>query len=81
MAVMVNDAQGATESNNIAIKGIARFYREHKTHVITAQTVCAVTAFPLAFASLRLHLAITHRTLHVLRRSTNVCWTPVAGWR
>jgi cysteine desulfurase len=29
---------GATESNNMAIKGIARFYREHKKHIITTQT-------------------------------------------
>lgn len=26
---------GATESNNIAVKGVARFYRENKKHVIT----------------------------------------------
>lgn len=29
---------GATESNNIAIKGVARFYRSKKKHVITTQT-------------------------------------------
>ena len=29
---------GATESNNIAIKGVARFYRQRKKHVITTQT-------------------------------------------
>lgn len=28
---------GATESNNIAIKGISRFYREKKKHLITTQ--------------------------------------------
>jgi cysteine desulfurase len=32
---------GATESNNMAIKGIARFYREKKNHIITTQTVLA----------------------------------------
>jgi cysteine desulfurase len=32
---------GATESNNVAIKGVAHFYRHTgKNHVITAQTVC-----------------------------------------
>ena len=31
---------GATESNNMAIKGVARFYKEKKKHVITTQTVC-----------------------------------------
>ena len=29
---------GATESNNIAIKGVARFYRSAKNHIITTQT-------------------------------------------
>lgn len=29
---------GATESNNIAIKGVGRFYREKKNHIITVQT-------------------------------------------
>lgn len=30
---------GATESNNLAIKGVARFYNEKKKHLITTQTV------------------------------------------
>lgn len=30
---------GATESNNIAIKGVARFYKAKKNHVITTQIV------------------------------------------
>lgn len=29
---------GATESNNISVKGVARFYRSKKRHVITTQT-------------------------------------------
>lgn len=29
---------GATESNNISIKGVARFYKGHRNHVITCQT-------------------------------------------
>ncbi len=29
---------GATESNNIAIKGVAHFYKDKKNHVITVQT-------------------------------------------
>lgn len=29
---------GATESNNMAIKGIARFHKERKRHIITTQT-------------------------------------------
>src|SRR6202012_1750604 len=29
---------GATESNNIAIKGVAHFYKDKKNHIITPQT-------------------------------------------
>lgn len=29
---------GATESNNISVKGVARFYSKEKRHVITTQT-------------------------------------------
>ncbi|XP_077982257.1 cysteine desulfurase-like [Glandiceps talaboti] len=29
---------GATESNNIAVKGVARFYKSKKKHIITTQT-------------------------------------------
>jgi hypothetical protein len=29
---------GATESNNIAIKGVARFYKSQRNHIITVQT-------------------------------------------
>lgn len=30
---------GATESNNISLKGVARFYKNKKKHIITTQTV------------------------------------------
>ena len=29
---------GATESNNIAVKGVGRFYKGKKKHVVTTQT-------------------------------------------
>ena len=32
---------GATESNNLSIKGVARFYKAKKKHIITTQTVRA----------------------------------------
>lgn len=28
---------GATESNNLAVKGVAQFYKDKKNHVITTQ--------------------------------------------
>ena len=33
---------GATESNNISVKGVARFYGAKKKHIITTQTVCNI---------------------------------------
>jgi cysteine desulfurase len=33
---------GATETNNMAIKGVARFHKDKKRHVITTQTVSLV---------------------------------------
>jgi len=30
---------GATECNNIAVKGVARFYKSKKDHIVTTQTV------------------------------------------
>ena len=36
---------GATECNNIAVKGVAQFYKEKKNHIITTQTVASF--FPL----------------------------------
>lgn len=35
---------GATESNNISVKGVARFYATKKKHIITTQTVSPLNA-------------------------------------
>lgn len=43
---------GATESNNIAIKGVARFYASKKKHIITTQTV--------SFAPLKISLCVAN---------------------
>jgi selenocysteine lyase/cysteine desulfurase len=58
---------GATESNNMIIKGVARFHKEKKRHVVTTQTVCfdRTPALPL----LR------------LCRSTNVSWIHAATYK
>jgi cysteine desulfurase len=34
---------GATETNNMAIKGVARFNKDKKRHIITTQTVGRAT--------------------------------------
>jgi cysteine desulfurase len=38
---------GATESNNLAIKGLGRFYRKHRSHMVTVATEhkCVLEAF------------------------------------
>ena len=33
---------GATESNNMSIKGVARFYKSNKKHVITTNIVIII---------------------------------------
>ena len=37
---------GATECNNIAVKGVAQFYKGKKNHVITTQTVRSLSLLP-----------------------------------
>ena len=37
---------GATECNNIAVKGVAQFYKGKKNHVITTQTVRSLFLLP-----------------------------------
>ena len=39
---------GATETNNMVIKGVARFFKEKKKHVITTQTVRLTNSFFLS---------------------------------
>lgn len=38
---------GATECNNISIKGVARFYNIKKNHIVTTQTVSIYILFSI----------------------------------
>jgi cysteine desulfurase len=46
---------GATESNNMIIKGVARFNKEKKNHIITTQTVRLSSAPTFLFSPGTLH--------------------------
>ena len=56
---------GATESNNMAIKGVANFYQDKKRHIITTQT-------ERAFRSLHRFWANASCICH-----NSECWKPV----
>jgi hypothetical protein len=49
---------GATESNNMAVKGVANFYRDRKKHIITVQTVRGRASHPLSVLLLRSRLPL-----------------------
>lgn len=59
---------GATESNNLAIKGVAGFYRDKKKHLITTQTErarpagCAMplVAAPQTWRAVSQHSVLCH---------------------
>ena len=58
---------GATEANNIAIKGVAHFYKSSgKNHVITVQTVRISEIHMRRRDSIIIHSGL---------RSTSACWT------
>lgn len=58
---------GATETNNMSIKGVARFHKEKKRHIITTQTV---GHFP------RVRRFSTDDSC----RNTNACLTRAESW-
>jgi len=75
---------GATECNNIAIKGVARFYKAKKNHIITTQTVRALKHLDSQHLGLRCVCSSFSLSLPCfLTRSTSVCWTRAAPsrWR
>ncbi len=53
---------GATESNNMSIKGVANFYKDKKRHIITTQTERARAHRPKQFSSAELLAGCLHRT-------------------
>ncbi|KAG9143961.1 hypothetical protein Leryth_021631 [Lithospermum erythrorhizon] len=53
---------GATESNNISVKGVMHFYRENKKHVITTQTE---------------HKCVLDSCRHLQQEGFNVTYLPV----
>lgn len=55
---------GATESNNISIKGVAKFYKNKKRHIITTQTVSAIKKYHIEQGDLFFYLF----------RNINVFW-------
>lgn len=57
---------GATESNNMAVKGVARFHKEKKNHIITTQTV-------------NLFFYLQSQILTFIKRNTNASSTLVGS--
>ena len=55
---------GATEANNMAIKGVARFYRGQKNHIITAMTE---------------HKCVLDSCRHLTEEGFQVTYLPVDG--
>ena len=71
---------GATESNNTALKGVARFYKDKKNHIITTQTVRHRDPDPVRVLTWR-HLDPIWPSLAVFDRSTNAFLTLAATSR
>jgi cysteine desulfurase len=55
---------GATESNNLALKGVANFYKEHKNHIITVTTE---------------HKCVLDTCRHLAQDGFDVTYLPVAA--
>ena len=51
---------GATESNNLALKGVAHFYKEKKKHIITVQ-VCFLGSVSGLFSLFAIRFHRSHR--------------------
>ena len=68
---------GATESNNLAIKGVANFYREKKKHIITTQTDReSLTAMLLCLSRVSMRQCNAYADSHKMHYDVQLlsCW-------
>jgi len=71
---------GATETNNMAIKGVARFHKEKKRHIITTQTVRVLHflfLIRLIFSRIQEHKCVLDSCRKLQEEGFDVTYLPV----